>query len=150
MTGKLLPKVHWVRENINSGHEQWTYLKAYVLGDFLDDAKYRDHVMGVMIARRLTWDFTHSDDMITRIWEGTPEKSPLRTFTLEWLRATWCREAIAQVMERDVVPRDFIKEALMLMAKNCSPTTQSACDKKLRELLLPAEDDDDDKSSETG
>ena len=37
MTGKLLPKVHWVRENINSGHEQRTYLEAYVLGDFLDD-----------------------------------------------------------------------------------------------------------------
>lgn len=38
----------------------------------------------------------------------------------------------------------------MLMAKNRLPTAQSVCDKKLRELLLPAEDDDDDKSSETG
>jgi hypothetical protein len=39
MTGKLLPEVHWVRENINSGHEQWTYLEVYILEDFLDDAK---------------------------------------------------------------------------------------------------------------
>lgn len=37
----------------------------------------------------------------------------------------------------------------MLMAKNCLPTAQSVCDKKLRELLLPAEDDNDDESSET-
>jgi hypothetical protein len=149
MTGKLLPEVYWARENIEAEHEQWVYIEAYIVGDFLDDAKYRNHVMGAMIVRRRTWDSAYSDDMITRIWEGTPEKSPLRTFTLEWMRATWCRESIAELTEGDDVPTDFIKEALVLLAKNCPFTSRSASDKKLSELLLPAKDNDDDESSKT-
>jgi hypothetical protein len=147
MTGKLLPEVYWARNNIEPKHEQWTYIEAYIIGDFFDDAKFRGHVMGEMIARRSTWHITFADDAITRIWEGTPEKSPLRIVTLAWMMATWNREAIIRILERDVVPRDFIREALVMLMQGFPLSLQSACDIRLRRLLLPDQNDDESSKS---
>jgi hypothetical protein len=142
VTGLLLSSVHWGRETFTAEEEQEAFIEAYILGDFLDDAAYRRYVMSMLLRQRGRWGVAFNNSFITRIWEATPENSPLRTFTLEWMIGTWSRVAVAKIVEEEVVPKDFIKEAMLLMLKIYKPLSQYECDRKLRALLLPDQDDD--------
>jgi hypothetical protein len=142
VSGSLLPEMYWDSDDLRPEYKQEAYIEAYILGDFLDDAGYRNEVIATMIAERATWRL-FSDVAITRIWEATSERSSLRIFTLEWMLATWRRYRIAEIVERGAVPNEFIKEAFMLALHMVKPIKGAACDENLRRLLLPRRDDEE-------
>jgi hypothetical protein len=82
MTGQLLPEIHWDRGTTSVGQQQETHVEAYILGDFLDDAKCRDHAIAQMITKLAAWACVLLTCLIVRIWDATPDGSPLRTLVL--------------------------------------------------------------------
>jgi len=138
--------VHWVNtgkliikpcrcENLHDFHEQESLIEAFILGDFLDDSAYRQHVIGVIIAKLSSWNEFLPSDLIARIWAATRSKTPLRIFALQWMLVKH-EESFALNFESLGLPKEFLADALELMFSRSKPVTSQLCADSLRQLLL--------------
>ena len=120
-------------------HEQKSFIEAFILGDILDDLRYRQHVIDVIIARLPSWTEFLPGDLVSRIWAATQSGSPLRTFALRWMLVKHPGSFTLKV-ENQALPKEFLAEALSFMFERSAPETDEQCVDSLRQLLLTGSD----------
>lgn len=91
-----------------------TLVRLYVLGEFLDDAKFCNAIMDAFIATNDRWSFSLSGETIVFTWEKTSVGSPLRTAILEMAAAYLAYrdqrlKTFPNILGTDVVLLDLFK-----------------------------------------
>jgi hypothetical protein len=79
--------------------------------------------MQLLVAGISAWDTQFSDEHILRIWESTPEGSPLTNYTMLWMVSKWQHEEVFDMIIRQKVPKQFFEQfavvALHCMEQHC-------------------------------
>ena len=87
--------------------------RLYIVGDYLDDSDFRIAMLKAFVRDAIDSNSYPADDIVKRVWEHTPEGSPLRKIILEiWITAS-IKILAKRFAESDKnVPKAFIVECL--------------------------------------
>ena len=103
------------------------------MGEFLDDEEFCAEIINSMIGKLSKWGRVFSEELIWRVWDGTPSKSPLRKFFLQWMLDIWKRDEITEMVER--LPQGFVTEAFLLMLGRTNHSNVSVCQSMIRSMV---------------
>lgn len=85
-TGEISPMVYFGEQVISEAMEAKAHIEAYIIGEFLDDAKLRTKALDNLITKIVTWRTMIPSSLIGRAYETTPVGSPLRRLLVEeWI-----------------------------------------------------------------
>jgi hypothetical protein len=66
----------------------------------------------------------------------THSGSPLRTFFARWIINSWPRHHVLEMLDKEELPDEFIREALPIALSTTQPMSNERCQVDLRENLL--------------
>jgi hypothetical protein len=127
-------KICWSPTPTATAQDHSNLIEAYILGDFLDDTEFRKLVMQFMVAGMSVWEAQFEDDHILRIWEATPEDSPLRNYTLVWMASKWRHGEVSEMVKRHNLPNQFF-EQFAVVAMQCMDIAGRLDEDEREELL---------------
>lgn len=96
-------------------------VNLYLLGDVLDDVKFRNETMRILNSHSDRVNRIPSHQTITRIWENTPENSLLTKWTVASAVSRMSSESFTNGATNAKLPADFIAQVatkLMLLERN--------------------------------
>jgi hypothetical protein len=126
-------EIKWDKEEDQKIEDQKIHVEAYIMGEFLDDEKFCSEIIKAMIGKLSKWGRAYSEELIWRIWDGTPSKSPLRKFLLQWMLDIWPRNDITDMVER--LPPGFVAEAFLLLLGRTTHSTVPQCQSMIRSMI---------------
>lgn len=103
------------------------YLELYLLSDILDDIRLRNKVLQTLVLNTAT---TPCPQTMARVWEKTPEDSPVRRMLVD--RATLRTKRTYLLANLTEYPEDFVQQVALKLLQEV-PTK----DKEVFEAKLP-------------
>lgn len=110
------------------------HLELYFLGDVLDDVRLRNKVMQILV---LDTDNAPCLQTIARVWEKTPEDSPVRRMIVDRAVLRTKRENLIANMTR--YPANFVQHVAVKLLQEVSTKEKEVFQAKLPSYLVPVE-----------
>lgn len=116
--------------------------KLYILGDFLDDSAFRTEMLKRFTSKAITTNTYPELDIITLVWDQTPEHSPLRKLIVE----TWTTSSIQRLAKQFAnqdheVPKAFVVDCLYRISETMPRAKESILGDSRRRVLESCRDE---------
>lgn len=114
----------------------------YIVGDYLDDSAFRTAMLKTFVQEAIDKHEYPGDILVTKVWDNTPESSPLRKMVLE----IWITESIKTLAERFAkfdknYPKAFIVECLRAIGETNAAANKRVSDKERKQRLQSRRDE---------
>lgn len=110
-------------------------LHAWLLGDVLGDAQFRNQVMRTCVEKLPTFDIVPNVDIFTHVWKKTTPRSPLRKMLVDVIVARFERTAFIKRVKD--YPREVLEVVAVSLMLHQDPIAWNTFANRVSEYLEP-------------